>query len=95
MIVCYNLNYDCALEYNLDFFGLFIINDSEKEHEIVCYSAAIDFLIDQELLSPLIIDNKGDLPYKMGHLGRLQLQLVALSDDGFWLVHMNYDIECF
>ena len=46
MIVCYNLNYDCALEYNLDAFGLFVINDSEKEHEIVCYSAAIDFLID-------------------------------------------------
>ena len=46
MIVCYNLNNDCALEYNLDAFGLFVINDSEKKHGIVCYSATIDFLID-------------------------------------------------
>ena len=46
MIVCYNLNYDSALEYNLNVFGLFVINDSEKEHKIVCYSVAIDFLID-------------------------------------------------
>ena len=73
MVVCYNLNYECALEYNLDVFGLFVINDSEKEHEIVCYSATVDFLIDYELISPMIIDNKGDLPCKMRHLGILQL----------------------
>ena len=59
-----------SLEYNLNAFELFVINDNEKEHGIVCYSASIDFLIDYELFFPLIIDN---LPCKIRHLGRLQL----------------------